>query len=396
MSVAVKKSRQARLDTNKGLVRKTPQNIPLKVHEDFRKLLFKMRKNADQISPYGNGLGTSKSATSKCGQIPINENSIRHIHLLKGEKSQKPYFHGLIKCGNVWRCPVCAKKISDFRQKEIYYLASEWQRKDKKLSFLTLTIKHLKSDSPQNIVDRLITEFRKLQRTSKWKKLKELHDIEGFCKSLEFTFSKKHWLHPHLHILLFHNSENPGDLHDQIIRMWVKRKETRSVLKAQNAKSVYDKSGISNYVTKWDVSAELTKANHKLGKVKENVSPFQALKMLTTGKYGSFTHKELAHRWMNYRAITYRKHHIQLSRNLKVMLKDGDFKESEEILKDEKPDQLIARIDKDLWTIIIKKELPPRILNAWEKGGHKEIAKLLITHQINYLWEPHRLRLALR
>lgn len=396
MNSTQKPRRFRALDTNKQLVRKRPQNTPLKVHQDFRKLLFRMRKNADQISPYANGLGRDKSATSKCGQVPINKNGIRHIHLLKGEQSQKPYFHGLIKCGNVWRCPMCAKKISDYRQKEIYYLASEWQRKEKKLSFITLTIRHLKSDSPEDIVNRLVEQFRKLQRTSKWKKLKEFHSIEGFCKSLEFTFSKKHWLHPHLHILLFHNSENPEELHDQIIRMWVKRKETRSVLKAQNAKSVYDKSGISNYVTKWDVSAELTKANHKLGKIKENVSPFQALKMLTEGKYGAFTRKELAHRWMNYRSITYRKHHIQLSRNLKAMLKDGDFKESEEILKDEKPDQLIARIDKDLWTVMIKKELPPQILNAWEKGGHKEIAKLLITHQINYIWEPHRLRLALR
>lgn len=384
------------LDTNKRIVRKVPQNAPLKVRQDFRKLLYKMRTQADIITPYSNGVGTTKSMTGSCGKIPINEKGIRHIHMLKGEKSQKPYFHGLVKCGNVWRCPVCSKKISDYRQKEVYWLASEWQRQGKKLSFITLTIRHLKSDKPQEIVDRLVNEFRKLQRTSKWKKLKETHKIEGFCKSLEFTFSKKHWLHPHLHILLFHNSDDLNSLHKDIIKMWVKRKETRSVLKAQDARAVYNKEGITNYVTKWDVSTELTKANYKIGKRRDNISPFQALKMLTTGDYGAFERKELAHRWMNYRKITYRKHHIQLSQNLKAMLRHGDFKDAEEILKDEKPDKLIVRVDKDLWTILVKKHLPPDMLNAWERGGHREISKLLITHQINYLWEPHRQRLALR
>lgn len=369
------------LDTNKLSVRKSS----LKSRE-LRSLIYKMRRKSGDYLCTKNDYKKGYNSTKFCGRKMIQEHGQNYVFLLKGKKTQKPFYHGVMKCGSVWRCPVCSKKITDYRQKEVYFLASEWLRNEGELSFITLTLRHNKTDSLKMILNRLNGEFRKMQRTSVFSKIKSAYKITGFVKSLEITYSFENGWHPHLHLLVFHRSKKTDDLHKGLIKQWTKRKVLRATQRAQNAQSVYNKNGISNYVTKWDLSAELTKSSFKVSKSKRSFTGFALLKSIIEGKFEGHKMQFAEWKYQEYIAATYRRHMIHISKEVRKLLTDQDLKSVEEILKDETPDETICKIDKNLWKEIIGKKIEANLLNAYELGGIEGIKKLLIKKQLSYHW----------
>lgn len=391
-----KTSPKKSLDTTKLSVRKSS----LKSRE-LRSLIYKMRRKSGDYKCTKNDYRKGYNSTKFCGRKIIQEHGQNYVFLLKGKKTQKPFYHGVMKCGSVWRCPVCSKKITDYRQKEVYFLASEWLRKEGELSFITLTLRHNKTDSLKMMLNRLNGEFRKMQRTSIFRKIKSTYKITGFVKALEITYSFENGWHPHLHLLVFHNSKDSEQLHKALIKQWTKRKVLKATQKAQNAQSVYNKNGISNYVTKWDLSAELTKSSYvtkwdfsaeltkssfKVSKSKRSFTGFALLKSIIEGKFEGHQMQFAEWKYQEYIAATYRRHMIHISKEVRKLLTDQDLKSVEEILKDEIPDETICKIDKNLWKEIIAKKIEANLLNAYELGGIESIKKLLIKKQLSYHW----------
>lgn len=104
-------------------------------------------------------------------------------------------------------CLACAtrraiKKIQHFEQWIVQY----WLEK-KYWYHITLTIRHSKKDSLEQLMDRLISLRKKLSqyiRNSKRKEQKKesfFSQFEGMVASVEVTYWK-HWWHPHLHVLV--------------------------------------------------------------------------------------------------------------------------------------------------------------------------------------------------
>ncbi len=366
------------LDTNKKSVR-TPSQKDTKITHAFRSQLYEMRRVSGGFKITDKDYERGYTSVSCCGRVPVNDNGdTTPINVVTGKETGNIYYNGLMKCGSVWRCPVCNYKITQQRKKEIYYLTSEFMRKSEfnRISFITLTMRHKSTYPLKYTLDTLLEEFRKFQRTSVYKRLEREHNIKGFIKSLEITVSKRNGWHPHLHLLVFHQSDNIELLHREIKQKWAKRKKINALQKNQICKEVYNKAGVTDYVTKWTISDELTKGSFKLPKLNKNekgITPFQILSQLTLGKNSIKEETELKGYLGQYFQYTHGKHLIHISKKLLKDLKnsniDTTIKSDKEILEDETPEKILFKIDKPVWYEVAKYNYMAQILNNYESKG---------------------------
>lgn len=379
-----KKNRKFSLDTHKKSVRTLKKDSLQKKHQ-LRSLLFEMRRVSGGMKSTDKDYERGYTSISCCGRKPLNDiNDPTPINVVRGKNSKNIYYNGLMKCGSVWRCPVCNYKITQQRGKEVYFMTSEFLRKskDNKISFITLTMRHLSTYPLKYTLKTILEEFRMFQRTSVYKRLKEEHNIQGFIKSLEITVSDVNGWHPHIHLLLFHKSSNYDALHKEFIKRWVKRKKINALQKAQNAQICSNEKGIADYVTKWTISDELTKSNFKYSKKKNSFTPFQILRKISQGDFKNhIEEKKLKARFYEYSRESHGKHLIHISKNLQKSLKESkikfELKKESEVLQDEIYEEILFKIEKPVFKEVSKYNLNANVLNDYESKGVNEVFKNL-------------------
>ena len=378
-----------RLDTNTNSVR---------TKTNFRKEIFKMRKYSGSLIATENDYSRGYSRTKYCGCAIKNKDiDPSPINVVRGVNG-RVYYQGLLKCGNIWRCPVCNYKITQRRQLEVFKYCDTWFKESKinKISFITLTVHHTKTMTLKKTLELLIDEYRRLQRTKVYKRLKEQHGIIGFIKSLEITYNDNNGWHPHIHLLLFHSSDNIETLHQEITDLWIKREKTRASVKGQMCKEVFGNKGISEYVTKWDTSKEMTQGSFKLGRG-ESITGFQMLKLLVANKFETdLDRKRTQGLFKTYCRITQGKHKISVSPTLKKTLQEVVVMEDAKILEDEKSEELLLRIEQKMWEIITEHELEAEILNVVEYQEYKHLYQVLWKNNIMFHHSPTKKLLTLK
>lgn len=370
----------APLDTYKKFVRTEV--------DAYKMLMSQMRTFSGQVLATDKDCNRGFSSVCLCGKKRIDAEIINSpVHLVKGENSGSLFYSGLMKCGSVWRCPVCSYKITKRRQLEVFELSNKWlglteltSEKKGRLSFITLTLRHDKYDDLSTLLDLLTSEFRKFQRTKVYKRLENEHNIKGFIKTLEIKYSEKNGWHPHLHLLYFHSSENTTPLYDEFLHSWCKRKNITASISAQNARDVYTEKGIADYITKWDMSSEMTQSNLKQSANSERYTPFGILRKLTLGDFphdekGEIQRKKFEVLFYKYARFTKGKHMIAISKNLRQEFKAYDELSSveimtdEQILSDEKIDRVELKIHPTLFNKMIFKGVHTLGLICYERGG---------------------------
>ncbi len=250
------------LDTITKMVR---QNDDL----DFRLRIWKMRNIASGILTF---LEETELKQEKkypriclCGRYHHKKRE-SSVLVAKGENSGRSFFSNLVSCGSVWRCPVCSYKITKVRQVEVFKLLSWYHKNDYKMSFLTLTLRHKNGDVLGDLLDKLLSEFRKFQRVRKYRTFAETYI--GMVKATEITYSEKHGWHPHLHIVFIHKKHirhQEVKMHmDNLLLDWCNRKNVNGNMGGQKYKPVYDESDLVDYITKWDASKEISNGSFKL------------------------------------------------------------------------------------------------------------------------------------
>ncbi len=382
------------LDISKKFVR-TPE-------EEFKVLMSKMRSYSGRVIATDKDYDRGYTSTCLCGRKRIDADYFDSpVSVVSGAESNKLYYSGLMKCGSVWRCPVCSFKITQRRQLEVFELANTWLELHEKntndlgrLSFITLTLRHNKHDHLDVLLDRLGDEFRKFQRTQVYKRLEQEHNIRGFIKTLEIKWSWENGWHPHLHLLYFHTSKESAVFHKEFLHAWCKRKRINALLKAQCAKDVYTMKGITEYITKWDMSKEMTQGNSKINE-NENThySPFLILRKLTENKWGKDEKSQYEKTYFgglfyHYSRVTKGKHLINISKSLKKEMAEYEelakieIKTDAEILEDQPMDSIKFKIDPLLWNRIVFRDAMPYILLTYENGGLNQVSQFLTSSGI--------------
>lgn len=375
------------LDTNIKFVSGFEQNSRIQFE--------KMRRYSGSILVDERDHERGYNTTCTCGVKRLNsDNEKSPVNVVRGASTGKIFYNGLMKCGSVWRCPVCGFKIMKHRQDELYFMSSEWLRKGFEISFITLTMRHRASFKLEKSLEILLSEFRKFQCTKVYKNLEAQHEINGFVRTLEITYGAENGWHPHLHLLVFHKSKDIKDLHREFISGWCKRNKINALHRSQRAKRVYNGDGVTEYVTKWDMTKEMTQNSVKNPHGSERYTPYSMLKLLANREFDGFTQGVLHWRFIEYCKATKGRHFIVISKKMKAFFREEkgeDIKTDEEILQDEKVDTILFKIDVDLWDTIAKDKriFPAYILNAYENGGISCVLELLsgIGYNVHYLFD---------
>lgn len=176
------------------------------------------------------------------------------------------FYSGLMTCGSVWTCPICSAKISERRKTESEIAVDKWIAEGNSVLFLTLTIRHKKTDSLPFLLDGLYKARRIFKNRKTYKSWSEKIGLFGSINTLEINYGVNGW-HPHNHALLFvKGKQSPAGVR-KLRKMWADACLSAG-LPASGVAGVDLQSGdkASSYISKWGLADELTKANKKQGK----------------------------------------------------------------------------------------------------------------------------------
>lgn len=198
------------------------------------------------------------------------------VDLWRHQANQRAHYKGLVTCGSVWICPVCASKIAERRRVDLAAAIDRAAVLDLVPYLLTLTVRHHDHETLEQLLEKF-SQARGLMRNRKpWKSWVQRVNLAGSVRALEVTHGANGW-HVHTHEILFCRS---GELRPaDVLPMWQSACDSAG-LQRPDDHGVDIQTGdekIGEYVSKWGMDAELTRGMIKRGR-EGNRSPWDFLR----------------------------------------------------------------------------------------------------------------------
>lgn len=302
-----------------------------------------------------------------CSIQRFGNNVSPSVDVCLNETTKVVRYNNLQSCNSVWSCPVCSEKISIHREHEVRTICNNAQKEGFQLHFLTLTIPHKFNQNLKVLKDSLAEVLRQITKKRFYTNLKKQHAIEGYIRALEVTFSFKNGWHPHLHVLYIHKSENFQEFSDEFYSLWAKEVEKiglgKCSKKAYKCKEVFNEQGISEYITKWDLSKELVQG--QVRKDGDSYSPFALMK-----EYQETNNEVFLNRFLEFSMSFHGAKQLTYSREVKKKFLKDKMKSDKEICEEENNEEkgkIVMAFNLNLWKKIIKLSLQADILNVYQR-----------------------------
>lgn len=224
--------------------------------------------------------GSQPRGVAKCGWVIGS-----HASIVQSEDGRK-HWENVETCKSVWACPVCSGRRRMEYGKRIESLARPVFTGEKGGIFMTLTLRHRKSDPLALTHDVAVEGWRTITASTAWKRAKTgiraRYGVENYIRVVEHTYSQANGWHPHLHLLL--STSKPlsdaelSSFKSEIYGLWAKYSESRLDRKPSRSRGVDvrrvvangDASALSEYLAK--VTAGFTpavKSETQVGVVQE-------------------------------------------------------------------------------------------------------------------------------
>lgn len=270
----------------------------------------------------------------------------------RGESS---WFEGVMRCGSVWICPVCARRIAEGRRADLQDAIDNTIRKDCGVILVTLTFPHGAGDVLADILDR----FAKAQRIFKSGRaaaaLREHIGFMGEVRTLEVTHGVNGW-HPHAHSLWFTDKKLSQDematLRDDLYQLWFKACLKAGLPEPSHAHGV-DVRGAryaGEYVAKWGFASELAVHTNKRGK-KESAgrTPWELLAHATEGD------RRAGWLWREFALAFFGRRQLFWSRGLRDKLKLAPELTEQALMEiEDTRARQVVMLDLDTWYVVRK------------------------------------------
>lgn len=295
--------------------------------------------------------------------------TVTSVGIVKPLEGKRAHYTGLMVCGSVWVCAVCATRITEERRQE---LSRAIEVSGMSYYLITYTIRHGLKDSLPNMLNNMLNAFRKLKSGKSWQHLQEDYGWVGSIKSLEVTHGANGW-HPHQHELVLLDQKlsksAQNGLQSDLRAKW------RAVLLRSGLDASWDygvdlrgaSQDVENYVAKfghqpietgWTITHELTKQPTKKAK-QSGRSPAQLLSDYGNGDIRA------GRLWRDYAMAFRGKKQLVWSKGLRERL--GFNPEIDDTaLAETVPDgsEILTTLNREEWRGIIRADLKGELLDA--------------------------------
>ncbi len=174
------------------------------------------RAHAETLRAFGRTLAPADSNAAKCGRV-LRASA---AHLRRGADGRASW-DGLVTCGSVWACAVCAGRIQYERAGELTLLVERGRGEAFGACMVTLTVRHALSHELSATQAGVNRAWKRFQQSRAWKRVRQSYGVIGFVRAVEIKHGRAGW-HPHIHVLLL--SARPKDverdLHAELAGLW--------------------------------------------------------------------------------------------------------------------------------------------------------------------------------
>ena len=355
------------------------------------------------VCSFGRELGLEYPANfhrvAKCGWTRI---SSAVAVKASGDRLQ---FGGLMLCGSVWACPLCAAVIQEQRRKELVQLVGWAYHSKCQAAMVTLTFPHSAENSLVELLVKQAEALRLFRMGRAWKRLKEFSGYRGHIRSLELTHGDNGW-HPHTHELFIIDVDVDESRFLQELReQWESACVRAGLLDLNNLRQVLGFRDIavdvrfnckdSDYIAKqddsrkWGIDHEVAKASTKAGR-SSGIHPHGLLVRSGSGD------RRAGELYMEFIQAMKGKRQLVWSRGLKELCELDDVDDEEIIHRVDVDEILLCLLDPGNWDRVQRRLARRKLIEIGEKAllaGGPEAAKVAIGVFLASLYGSERPRL---
>ena len=319
--------------------------------QTFKRVLRWQRKHAiEKLLP--------NERVAKCFVVRIKPS----VELHYSHKVKRAHYGGLMICGRVWNCPICAAKITERKRVEL-----KSAKRDNLSDFMvTITLQHKANDTLEKLNDDLSRAWRMVTAGRGWQEIKTKYKLVGSVTGREVTYGLDNGWHPHLHILYF-SSMKLEDIPTDEIRHHVSIRFGKALAKIgryaspEHGVNAIKGTDVTNlYIAKvgledgngktWDLISEITKASAKAGMiVGDRYTPFQLVDLYLCGDLLA------GKRFIQYAKAMKGKKQLTYSRGLRELLDIGSEATDQELAEAQDQEaRLLAMLSPEAWRHVLK------------------------------------------
>ena len=281
-------------------------------------------------------------------------------------------FSGVMVCGGVWSCPICASRITERRRQEVRLAITKHEEAGGAVIMATRTFPHYDFDNLKDLMGRLTKAETSFKQHRRFKKIKKKYGIIGYIRALEVTWGLLHGWHPHFHDLLFLvralTAEEWRELEYELYLLWCDVVQGAGLGMPDAAHGLrLDDARL--YVSKWGCDHELTKQHIKHSR--NGYTPWQILH-----EYSRSQDEKWAKLFREYIEAFRRKHQLQWSKGLKKRFKIKELTD-EQILKNSEDTQLVCILSREQWYTVVRYNAQGTILALALTGGAEAIFRCI-------------------
>ena len=343
---------------------------------DVRRLRYRLRTAAARV--------LSQEAVNRCGRYVVEAPDAPHpfeVAVKVGERGA--HYSGLITCGSVWHCPVCAARVAEGRRQEVEKVLTKHAEAGGIAYMAAFTIPHHVFQSCKDLRLAVATAWQRVQSGAPWKKKKGRYRLVGTIRVLEVTRGENGW-HPHLHVIfLFEGPALFAPFGDWLFDRWaavVNRlgygQCNKAVWRFERARST---SQAGDYVVKWGADRELTSMHVKRGKGGGR-SPWQILADIADRSDPADIRlfQEYAAAFKGARQLTW-------SKGLREAFLDIDEAVDKGLADQEPPADTVCFVGKYVFEDLQSRGLDVALLEAAESGGWPAVCLFVQHHGLDHI-----------
>lgn len=332
---------------------------PFKTPQQARAERYALKSVVNRLFP--------TSATSKCSRwtVPTPKGEKRKgVQILKNPEFQKAHYSGLIRCGSVWWCPLCAAKIAERRRAELVAAIAAAQMMGWQVLMMTCTVPHGIGDDVKAIKEQMLKAWRKMIDSRAGKNMKKLLGVEGTIRAFEVTYGQNGF-HPHFHVIIFAQPDfTVQSFQTGFYPLWLDacRKSGLPAPSEKHGLRVDDGSHAAKYATKWGLEDEMTKGHMKTARGEKGMTPWDMLReALKTGcERSERLFQVYAHAFKGSRQLYW-------SNGLKAKLGITEVTDEELVAIEEEHSSVLAELTVEQWRAVLNTRSEAALLDLAER-----------------------------